>query len=140
MHLGICVLRMMVRYIGDPIHLPFVLTLSESIIRMQYKLCTQCVEIVDSNEDTCAKCHTLLRTIALPLHTSSMSHSSESQNPARTDKVIAIATGEAHALALTASGKVIAWGENEYGQATVPIGLGRVKEITAGWGRSLAIA
>jgi trimeric autotransporter adhesin len=61
--------------------------------------------------------------------------------------VIAVGTGDYHSLALKADGTVVAWGagrpgafgENHYGQATVPAGLSNVVAIAAGRFHSLAL-
>jgi alpha-tubulin suppressor-like RCC1 family protein len=53
--------------------------------------------------------------------------------------VIAIAAGDAHALALTAEGKVFAWGEDRAGQTNVPADLGEVTAIYAGAEGSAAL-
>jgi alpha-tubulin suppressor-like RCC1 family protein len=42
-------------------------------------------------------------------------------------------------LALRSDGRVIAWGSNEAGQATVPSGLDHVTAIAAGGQHSLAL-
>jgi alpha-tubulin suppressor-like RCC1 family protein len=41
-------------------------------------------------------------------------------------RVDVIAAGGAHSLALKSDGTVIAWGDNPYGQSTVPSGLSGV--------------
>ena len=56
--------------------------------------------------------------------------------PAGTDYV-AIAAGDAHALALRRDGTIAAWGQNSYGQCNVP--LATYSAISAGAGFSLAI-
>lgn len=53
--------------------------------------------------------------------------------------VVAISTSEAHNLALLRDGTVRGWGFNEFGQATVPVGLDRVVAVSAGRGHSLAL-
>lgn len=55
--------------------------------------------------------------------------------------VQALAVGEMHALALKGDGSLIAWGDNTYGQITVPAGLGAgsVMSIAAGKGVSGAV-
>jgi alpha-tubulin suppressor-like RCC1 family protein len=52
---------------------------------------------------------------------------------------VAIAAGWYHSLALTAEGRVVAWGDNEYGQANAPSGLSNVVAIAAGYYHSLAL-
>src|SRR5678815_5052318 len=44
----------------------------------------------------------------------------------------AIAAGYDHSLALTQDGTVVAWGDNSYGQSTVPPGLSGVIALAAG--------
>jgi alpha-tubulin suppressor-like RCC1 family protein len=51
----------------------------------------------------------------------------------------ALAAGDTHSLALTFDGRVIAWGNNNYSQATVPAGLSGVTAIAAGLNHSLAL-
>jgi alpha-tubulin suppressor-like RCC1 family protein len=50
-----------------------------------------------------------------------------------------IAGGYAHSLALKSDGTVVAWGQNTYGQTTVPTGLTGVAAIAAGGYHSLAL-
>ena len=54
-------------------------------------------------------------------------------------QVIAIAAGPEHSLALQSSGTVAAWGNNTYGQSTVPSGLNNVVAISAGQSHSVAL-
>jgi hypothetical protein len=51
--------------------------------------------------------------------------------------VTAIAAGTNHSLALKSDGTVVAWGDNDSGQATVPAGLSGVVAIAAGYEHSL---
>ena len=44
-----------------------------------------------------------------------------------------------HQTALVAPGSVVAWGRNDWGQATVPAGLSDVTAIAAGYDHSLAL-
>ena len=44
-----------------------------------------------------------------------------------------------HSLALTAEGRVVAWGSNDVGQTNVPSGLSNVVAIAAGDHHSLAL-
>ncbi len=53
--------------------------------------------------------------------------------------LLAIAAGGADSLALRSDRKVIAWGYNVYGQATVPAGLINVVAIAAGTSHNLAL-
>lgn len=50
-----------------------------------------------------------------------------------------VAAGRAHNLALLENGTVRAWGDNNNGQANVPIGLVKVKQVAAGDVHSLAL-
>ncbi len=53
--------------------------------------------------------------------------------------VVAIAEGNGHSLALKSDGSVAAWGNNSYGQATVPAGFSNITAIAAGYNHSLAL-
>lgn len=53
--------------------------------------------------------------------------------------VVAIAAGFRHNLALRADGTVAAWGDNVYGQATVPVGVTNALAIACGDAHSLAL-
>jgi alpha-tubulin suppressor-like RCC1 family protein len=53
--------------------------------------------------------------------------------------VIAIAAGANHSLALKNDGTVVAWGDNYYGQTSVPAEVSNVVAIAAGGNQSLAI-
>src|SRR5204863_545492 len=62
----------------------------------------------------------------------------------QTQPAIQIAAGNIHSLALLNNGTVIGWGPapgqfGDYGQCTVPSGLGQVTEIAAGAVHSLAL-
>jgi alpha-tubulin suppressor-like RCC1 family protein len=59
--------------------------------------------------------------------------------PATLSNVVAIASGNAHALALSAAGSVVAWGDNSVGQTNVPAGLANVTAIAGGTVHSLAL-
>jgi GH25 family lysozyme M1 (1,4-beta-N-acetylmuramidase) len=50
-----------------------------------------------------------------------------------------IAAGGAHSLALKFDGTVAAWGNNDWGQSTVPAGLNGISAIAAGYRHSLAL-
>ncbi|MEK7685682.1 MAG: hypothetical protein AAB466_09695, partial [Verrucomicrobiota bacterium] len=52
--------------------------------------------------------------------------------PSGLSNVVAVAAGGFHSLALTAEGRVMAWGNNEYGKTTVPSGLSNVVAVAAG--------
>lgn len=58
--------------------------------------------------------------------------------PAEATNIVAIAAGLNHILALRADGKIIAWGDNGYGQLNVPTG-GTISDIVAGGFGSLAL-
>jgi alpha-tubulin suppressor-like RCC1 family protein len=53
--------------------------------------------------------------------------------------VVAIAAQGRHSLALKADGSVVAWGDNDSGQSTVPVGLSGIVAIAAGSAHSLAL-
>ena len=53
--------------------------------------------------------------------------------------MVAVAAGGVHSLALRADGTVAAWGDNEYGQTTVPAWLSNVVAVAAGVVHSLAL-
>ena len=59
--------------------------------------------------------------------------------PAGLSGVVAIAAGAIFGLALTSSGRVVAWGDNTYGQTDVPTGLSNVVAIAVGRGHALAL-
>jgi alpha-tubulin suppressor-like RCC1 family protein len=46
--------------------------------------------------------------------------------------VVAVAAGDSHSLALSADGKVVAWGDNSYGQTNVPVTLSNAVSIAVG--------
>jgi pimeloyl-ACP methyl ester carboxylesterase len=52
---------------------------------------------------------------------------------------VAVAAGGDHSLALKSDGTVVSWGDNEYGQSTVPTGLSGVVAVAAGGDHSLAL-
>jgi hypothetical protein len=52
---------------------------------------------------------------------------------------IQIASGFCHSIALTGTGGVICWGNNDYNQCTVPVGLTGITYIAAGHYHSMAI-
>lgn len=54
-------------------------------------------------------------------------------------KIVSVAAGGSHGLALKEDGTVVGWGWNFYGQATVPAGLSNVIAIAAGENYSLAL-
>ena len=53
--------------------------------------------------------------------------------------MFAIAAGTYHTVALQGDGTVVAWGDNSYGQATMPAGLTGVVAIAAGSGDTVAL-
>jgi alpha-tubulin suppressor-like RCC1 family protein len=53
--------------------------------------------------------------------------------------VVAVSAGGTHALALRGDGAVVAWGQNEFGQTSVPAGLNDATAVAAGWAHSLAL-
>lgn len=55
------------------------------------------------------------------------------------ERVISIATGQSHSLALRADGTVVAWGNGSQGELDVPPHLRGVVAIAAGWSHSLAL-
>lgn len=59
--------------------------------------------------------------------------------PADLEKVVGIALGGSHCLALKSNGTVVGWGVDTYGQATPPAGLNHVVAIAAGSEHSLAL-
>jgi hypothetical protein len=59
--------------------------------------------------------------------------------PPGLSNVVAVAQGGGHSLALKPDGTLKAWGNNTYGQATVPSGLSNVVAIAAGGYHSLAL-
>ena len=54
-------------------------------------------------------------------------------------RVVALAAGGTHMLALRANGTVVAWGNNAHGQTTIPAGLSGVVHIAAGARHSVAL-
>jgi len=59
--------------------------------------------------------------------------------PAGITGVVSISCTWEHTVALREDGTVVAWGRNDYGQATVPVGLDRVVAVSAGAFHSLAL-
>jgi hypothetical protein len=59
--------------------------------------------------------------------------------PAGLNKIIAVAAGSYHNLALENNGTVVAWGYNLFGQTNVPAGLNNIVAIAAGGLHSLAL-
>lgn len=54
-------------------------------------------------------------------------------------QAVSVAAGNAHSVALKSDGTVIAWGDDTYGQSTVPTGLSDVVAISAGRDYTLAL-
>lgn len=54
-------------------------------------------------------------------------------------RVTAIAAGSYHTVALRGDGSVYAWGDNRYGQTTVPAGLSGVTAIAGGYRHTVAL-
>ena len=52
--------------------------------------------------------------------------------PAISSNIVTVAAGPYHALALDKTGRVLAWGENQYGQCNVPTELANATAIAAG--------
>ena len=63
--------------------------------------------------------------------------------PASLTKVVAVANGPGHMLAVTTAGRVVGWfygtGSANYGQAYPPTGLSNVVEVAVGYSHSLAL-
>lgn len=53
--------------------------------------------------------------------------------------VVSVCCGVGHILAITAEGKVIAWGNNSYGECNVPVDLTNVVQVATGEDHSLAL-
>jgi alpha-tubulin suppressor-like RCC1 family protein len=53
--------------------------------------------------------------------------------------VVAIAAGDFHTLGLRADGSVVAWGDNHYGQTSVPADLKAVSGVACGYYHDLAL-
>jgi alpha-tubulin suppressor-like RCC1 family protein len=60
--------------------------------------------------------------------------------PADLSNIIAIDAGGWHSLALKADYTVVAWGDDQWGQAEVPPGLSQVIAVAAGAGGACASA
>jgi alpha-tubulin suppressor-like RCC1 family protein len=63
----------------------------------------------------------------------------ETNTPAGLGRVISIASGDSHNLALRADGTLVAWGDNTYGQRNVPSGLSNVIGVAAAARYTLAL-
>jgi alpha-tubulin suppressor-like RCC1 family protein len=59
--------------------------------------------------------------------------------PANLPKIVQVAAGGHHTLALLSDSTVIGWGENGAGQTTEPTGLKNVVAISAGYAHSAAL-
>jgi alpha-tubulin suppressor-like RCC1 family protein len=64
---------------------------------------------------------------------------SRASSPVGLAGIIAIGAGKSHSLALKSDGTVVAWGNNDKGQADVPAGLTEVVAIAAGQAHNLAL-
>src|SRR5579859_6020609 len=60
-------------------------------------------------------------------------------SPSILTNVVAVSAGGLHALALNSDGSVAGWGNNDYGQATAPLGLTGVVAVAAGGLHSVAL-
>jgi hypothetical protein len=76
--------------------------------------------------------------LALTANGTVMTPATVAPPPAATN-VVAISLRAGHYLALKADGTVLAWGNNTYGQSTVPAGLSNVIAVAAGYYHSLAL-
>ena len=63
----------------------------------------------------------------------------DGHSPDETGPFNYVAAGARHALAVTADGRVVAWGESTAGQTDVPEGLSNVVEVAAGYAYSVAL-
>ncbi len=52
---------------------------------------------------------------------------------------VSVSAGAAHAVALLATGEVVAWGDNTFGQTSIPAGAGPFVSVAAGFRHSLAL-
>ncbi|MGA3265515.1 MAG: hypothetical protein ABSE16_01680 [Verrucomicrobiota bacterium] len=66
-------------------------------------------------------------------------NNSGSIEPPGLTNLVEIASGWYHNLALESNGVVVAWGDNSYGESTIPVGLTNVIAIAAGYDDSLAL-
>jgi hypothetical protein len=64
---------------------------------------------------------------------------SDSQPSTWQGRVVAMAAGDDHSLALKSDGTVVAWGDNGSGESNVPAGLESVVSIAAGQDHSLSL-
>ena len=61
------------------------------------------------------------------------------QTRALAQQQVRIAAGDGHSLGVLSNGTVVGWGNNYWGQTTIPGGLSNVVAIAAGGSHSLAL-
>ena len=53
--------------------------------------------------------------------------------------MVQVSAGDSHTCALDDAGVVTCWGNDEYGQSTVPDSLGTVVQVSAGYNHTCAL-